>query len=95
MYLDLLAERNPAELARLRKAGDLESVASEIQGLFEQQEVDLTKQIATANLEGREPNSPGVPYQESVQALNMGAMTAREILANDLAEMVGPNPSED
>lgn len=89
MYLDLLAERNPAQRERMRQQGKLYKVADEIQSVFEQHEQDLTRHIARANLNGREPNGLEVSHEESVQALNMAAARAREILANDLAEIVG------
>ena len=95
MYLDVLKERNPPKLAALKASGRLEEVLKEIDDLSTTEELRLTKEIAKESLEGREPNGPQVSYQESVQALNTAAVSAREIVIQQLVELAAAaQPSE-
>jgi hypothetical protein len=87
VYLDVLEESNPQKLAHLRRTSKLESVLQEIDQSMRDEEVRLTRELATASLGGRDPSSPQVNYQESVQAMNQARVSAREILTQQLVEL--------
>lgn len=89
LYLDLLADRNPQKLDALRRSGLLEAVLVAIQEDLTDEELRLTRELAKESLGGRESTAANVTFQESAQAMTTAAVSAREIVRQQMEERAG------